>query len=123
MREKNILKSSLQINLSHKYSLVGLEPSGTVAQLSWPSGHLGHLEHPGNIQGSTNTSGMTLWHTGTLLAWLACWHSRQTHGTGKPMMTHHSLTLDKTLMAHTDDVVSLWLMMVYMVMILMIFLS
>ena len=25
--------------------------------------------------------------TGTLLA---CWHSRQTHGTGKLMMTHHS---------------------------------
>ena len=39
---------------------------------------------------------MTLWHAGTLLAWLACWHSRQTHGTG----THHSLNLE-TLLAHT----------------------
>ena len=39
------------------------------------------------------------------------------------MMTHHSLNLEKTLMAHTDDVVGLWLMMVYMVMKLMSFLS
>ena len=30
-REKHTT-SSLQINLSHKYSLVGFEPSGTVAQ-------------------------------------------------------------------------------------------
>ena len=74
--------------------------------MSWPSGHLGPLEPPGNVQGSTDTSGMTLWHAGTLLAWLAHWHSRQTHGTGKPMMTHCSLNLE-TLMAHTDDVVSL----------------
>ena len=29
---KNTQKSSLQINLCHKYSLVGFEPSGTVAQ-------------------------------------------------------------------------------------------
>ena len=50
--------------------------------MSWLSGHLGQLEHPGNIQGSTNTSGMTLWHAGTLLAQLAHWHSRQTHGAG-----------------------------------------
>ena len=92
MREKNTLKSSLQINLSHKYSLVDSEPSGTT---SWPSGHLGQLEHPGNVQGSTNTSGMTFWHAGTLLAWMTCWHSRQTHGTGKPMMTHHSLILGR----------------------------
>ena len=75
--------------------------------MSWPSGHLGQLEPQGNIQGSTDTSGMTFWHAGTLLAWMTCWHSRQTHGTGKPMMKHHSLTLDKTLLAHTDDVVSL----------------
>ena len=75
--------------------------------MSGPSGHLGPLEHPGNVQGSTNTPGMTFWHAGTLLAQMTCWHSRQTHGTGRPMMTHHSLILDKTLMAHTDDVVGL----------------
>ena len=72
--------------------------SGT---MSWPSGHLGLLKPPGNVQRNTNTSGMTLWHAGTLLAWLACWHSRQTHGTGKPMMTHHSLTLGR-LCWHTQ---------------------
>ena len=68
--------------------------------MSWPSGHLGHLEHPGNAQGSTDTSGMTLWHAGTLLAWLACWHSRQTHGTGTLMMTHSSLTLEDSEGTH-----------------------
>ena len=40
--------------------------------MSWPSGHLGLLEPPGNVQGSTDTSGMTLWHAGTLLAH---WHT------------------------------------------------
>ena len=39
--------------------------------MSWPSGHLGQLEPPGNVQGSTDTSGMTLWHAGTLVAHLA----------------------------------------------------
>ena len=73
MREKNTLKPSLQINLSHKYGLVGFEPSGTVAQCLGLSGQLGQLEHPGNVQGSTNTSGMTLWHAGTLLA--HGWHT------------------------------------------------
>ena len=68
--------------------------------MSWPSGHLGHLEPPGNVQGSTKTSGMTLWHAGTLVAHLACWHSRQTHGTGKPMMIHHSLTLEDSAGTH-----------------------
>ena len=40
--------------------------------MSWPSGHLGPLEPPGNVQRSTDTSVMTLWHAGTLLA---CWHA------------------------------------------------
>ena len=91
--------------------------------MSWPSGHLGQLEPPENVQGSTNTSGMTLWHAGTLLTQLACWHSGQTHGTGTLMMTHHSLTLGRLCRHTQDDVVSLWLMLVYMVMILMTFLS
>ena len=76
--------------------------------MSWPSGHLGQLEHPGNVQGSTNTSGMTIWHAGTLLAWLAYWHSRQTHGTGQPMMTYHSLNLGRLCWHTQDDVVGLW---------------
>ena len=69
--------------------------------MSWPSGHLGQLEHPGNVQGSTNTSGMTIWHAGTLLAWLAYWHSRQTHGTGNQWWHYHSLNLGRPLLAHT----------------------
>ena len=44
---------------------------------------------------------MTLWHAGTPLAHLACWHNRQIHGTGKPMMTHHSLNLGR-LCWHTQ---------------------
>ena len=98
-------------NLSHKYSLVDFEPSGTVAQCLglqdiWDIWNLQET-----VQGSTNTSGMTLWHAGTLLAWLACWHSRQTHGTGTLMMTHNSLTLGRLCWHTQDDVVSLWLMM------------
>ena len=51
-REKHTQISSLQINLSHKYSLVDFElPSGTVAQCQWPSGHLETAgtsrKHPG----------------------------------------------------------------------------
>ena len=46
------------------------------------------------IQGSSVTSRMTLWHAGILLAHLACWHCRQTHGTGRLMMIHHSLNLE-----------------------------
>ena len=45
--------------------------------MSWSSGHLGPSGNLRDIQGSSVTSGMTLWHAGTLLA---CWHSRQTHG-------------------------------------------
>ena len=63
--------------------------------MTWPSGHLGLLE---NIQGSSDTSGITLWHAGTL----ACWHSRQTHSTGKLMMIT-TLSICR-LMAHTDVV-------------------
>ena len=59
------------------------EPSGTVAQ------HLG-LQDIWDLlgpQGSSDTSGMTLWHAGTLLAcWHTCWHSRQTHGIDRLMM-------------------------------------
>ena len=77
--------------------------------MSWPSGHLGQLEPPGNVQGSTDTFGMTLWHAGTLLAHPACWHSRQTHGTGKPMMTHHSLNLGR-LCWHTQMMWSVYRM-------------
>ena len=40
--------------------------SGT---MTWASGHLGLLE---NVQGSSDTSEMTLWHVDTLLA---CWHA------------------------------------------------
>ena len=47
----------------------------------------------GNIQGSSDTSGMTLWHTGILLILLAHWHSRQAHGTGRLMMIHQPLNL------------------------------
>ena len=56
---------------------MGFEPSGTVAQ------HLG-LQDIWDLLGpqrSSDTSGMTLWHAGTLLAcWYTYWHSRQTHG-------------------------------------------
>ena len=97
MREKNILKSSLQINLHHKYGLVDFWAIWHSGTMSWPSGHLGPLEPPGNVQGSTNTSGMIPWHAGTLLA---CWHSRQIHGTGKLMMTHHSLNLETLIGTH-----------------------
>ena len=40
--------------------------------MSWPSGHQGLLEPPGNVQRSTDTLGMTVWHAGTLLAY---WHT------------------------------------------------
>ena len=63
--------------LCHKYSLVGFEPSGTVAQCLGLQ-DIWDLLGP---QGSSDTSGMTLRHAGTLLAcWHTCWHSRQTHG-------------------------------------------
>ena len=76
--------------------------------MSWPSGHLGQLKPPGNVRVSTNTSGMTLWHAGTLVAHLACWHSRQTHGTGNQTNDDTPLSQSgKTLLTHTDDVVSL----------------
>ena len=73
--------------------------------MSWPSGHLGPLEPP-KCPGKHRhfrDDPLACWHTSGMLA---CWHSRQTHGTGKLMMTHHSPILE-TLMAHTDDVVSL----------------
>ena len=57
--------------------------SGTT---SWPSGHLGPSGTSGNlrdVQGSSVTSGMTLWHAGTLLA---CWHTGTHDGTvDRPM--------------------------------------
>ena len=63
--------------------------SGT---MSWLSGHLGHLGTSGNlrdVQESSVTSGMTLWHAGTLLA---CWPNWQTHGT-QTNDDHHPLNL------------------------------
>ena len=83
------------------YGFWAIWHSGT----TWPSGHLGLLEPPGNVQGSTDTSGMTLWHAGTLLAW---WHA----GTvDRPMAQanqwwYTALSLWR-LMGHTDDVVGL----------------
>ena len=71
--------------------------------MSWPSGHLGHLE---TVQGSTDTSRMTLWHAGTLLAHLAHWHSRQTHGTGKQTNDESPLSQSGDSDWHTHDVVS-----------------
>ena len=63
--------------------------------MSWPSGHLGPLEPPGNVQGSTNTSGMTLWNAGTHSGMLACWHSRQD--------PWHRQTNGDTLLSHSGD--------------------
>ena len=107
MREKTLKYHHYKQKLCHKYSLVKFEPSGTVVQCLGLQGHLGQLEPPGNIQRSTDTSGMTLWHAGTLVAHLICWHSRQTHGTDRLMMAHHSLNLGRLYSAHTDDVVGL----------------
>ena len=50
---------------------------------------------------------MTLWHAGTLLIWLVCWHSRQTHGTGNQWW-HTTLNLGRLCWHTQDDVVSLW---------------
>ena len=68
------------------------EPSGTVAQcLGFQD--IWDIREPqgtsGDVQGSSVTSGMTLWHAGTLLA---CWHNWQTHGT-QTNDDHHPLNL------------------------------
>ena len=78
--------------------------SGT---MSWPSGHLGTSGNLRDIQGSSVTSGKTLWHAGTLLAcWHTCCHSRQTHGI-QTNDEHHPLNLvDFRLQAAI--VVGLW---------------
>ena len=50
-----------------------------------------------NVQGSSDTSGMTLWHTGTLVAcWHTCQHSRQTHDIGRLMMICTDLPIWQT---------------------------
>ena len=73
--------------------------------MSWPSGHLGPPGISGNVQGNSDTSGMTLWHTGTLLAcWHTCWYSWQTHGTGRLMMVHTDPSIWKTSDSQADVV-------------------
>ena len=51
---------------------------------------------------------LACWHISHTMAW--CWHSRQTHGTGKPMMIHRTLTLE-TLHWHTQMMWSVYRMM------------
>ena len=79
--------------------------------MSWPSGHLGQLEPPGNIQGSSDISRMTLWHAGTLVTHLvhAGTVDRPMAQATKLMMTHHSLTLGR-LCWHTQMMWSVYRM-------------
>ena len=81
MKGKTIQISSFQAKITPQVqSLVGFEPSGTVAQ------RLGFQDiwDPLGPLGSSNTSGMTLWHAGTLLA---CWHTGTHAGTvDRPMV-------------------------------------
>ena len=74
---------------------------------SWPSGHLGP-------PGSSDTSEMTLWHAGTLMA---CWHSRQTHGIGRLMMIaqpSHSGRLQTHKQEWSDQFLRLMQFMMYL---------
>ena len=75
-------KNNTNIISSKNYaisSLVGFELSGTVAQCLGLQ-DIWHLLGP---QGSSDTSGMTLWHAGTLLAY---WHAGTHAGTvDRPM--------------------------------------
>ena len=89
MRGKIIHFHHFKQILCQNYSLLGFEPSGTVASCLDLSGHLGLLVCPGKLRHFRDDP-LACWHTSGMLAH---WNSRQTHGTGSLIMTHRPLNL------------------------------
>ena len=63
--------SSLQMKLHHKYSLVGFEPSGTVAPYLGLQDIWDFWKHPLKLRHFRDDP-LACWHTSGMLA---CWHT------------------------------------------------